>query len=1187
MVTRCAREPSSSANALILYHFIYLLMKRPQIVYWTMASALTFAATANAEILVGLSPDLPSALYDSDKKGFVSDGNVQPPANPSGVPVIGTTGANLLSSGFTFNVTFTPVASDLNGTKILIELGGNSNGTGLYLIGGVPTLLSKQGAQTTTTPDGLNDRTLPSIAVQSDIGKLEAGVVYSFSASWNHNGTVELIAKPDGAEGRAFNSFIITGVPGDWPGNETLSVKTLNTGNAGGLGRDTAANTTMDPRFNTNVGSVASFAGTIQRAIFWNANDVVPPVHSEPEVKGFSVTRLPTTGKLRLHWNVSEGGLPNPTTVEIRETGVTGGSPLYVVPSDSLVGFVDLETTVTSFTLVATNPNGTDDATAAPEADTAHSSVIRASNPLAWYRFNEAVGSKFLVDSAENAIPNDGTLRGDQIAGGSGFIDGAGVYAGSSTILNRQILNPGSTDPEIPKGFSIEAVLKHSSASTAVGTLISQQDAEGGTGRQIIAVRANGTLYSVLGGTTIDSTLKLVPDAWSHVVFVVDPDRNQFRWYLNGKLEQTITPTEPYVLESTTGGWVIGSGKDLSSNLYKGQVDEIAVYRDLLDDPNRDGDLADSKISTHHQGWYQLTKGIIFFRGSASTVVTATPLDLLSHLGADVTAVSISDSIGNVPIDADRKANQLGVQPTASTTYTLTATGPGVTYTADFTVTYNQLTLPVILGFEATSLPSPDGVVPDKVRLHWGATAGDFATPVDIDVTWGTSGLLESTELRGFVDVPLAEASNFKIKASNLIGDVERVTGAPAADTPYSAAVRAAKPVAWYRFNEAVSSGLIVDSAVNDAPHNGVLKDNLPVNLGASGFIDGAATFNAAAAIITDRIINPNDENLVGFTIEAIIETNPAAANANRVIVSQQDTSPFTGRQILSIEDGGTLRANVGGGTNVFSTDKVPVRAWSHVVGVVDVAFNRVRWYIDGKFAGTATTGFFETSQGAWIIGSAKGLDANFFRGKIDDLIIYDKILDDLDGDGLLGLEEDGDGTAPTGDEDSLIAAQRAAWWQETSGLIYSAVTSETINVGDSIDLTLKVGADATSVDVDGVPVTLVGGNAVVPLNPSSTRTYTITINTPNGPVTKTYTITVNGGAAALEIISHRIENGNFIINFKGAASTTYAVKGSTDLGSFAIDHGTAPTDTNGDGVATIPIDPLKTSEFFRIELTN
>ncbi|WAC21512.1 hypothetical protein OVA24_08960 [Luteolibacter sp. SL250] len=1136
-------------------------MKKHRFLYLAAVFAASWSVPASAEILVGLDPA--TSLYDSEGKGIVNDGNVQPPGNPSGVPLIDNAGTYLHSSGFTFNARFTPAASDLTGTKLLVEIGGNSSGSGIYLIGGVPTLLSKQGGQTTTHPDSLNDAALPSIALQSAIGVLEAGLTYSFSASWNHAGTLELRVKPDGQDDDIFDSFVITGLPGNWSGNDTLSVRTMNTGNAGGLARDTANG--IDPRFNTNVAQVTSFAGVVHRAVFWNANDVTPAVLSEPEIRGFTITRLPSTGKLRFHWNLSEGGLPNPTTAEIREGETPGGAVIHTIPEGALTGFIDLDASSSaSFTLTATNATGTVQATAAPQAETAHSAAIRGSNPLAWYRFNEAAGSRHLVDSAENTIPNNGTVRGETIAGGGGVIDGAGVFAGSTTVLNRQILNPGSADPEVPKGFSVELIVKHSAGATIDNVIISQQDING-TGRQIISVRPDGTLFSVLGGTGHDSAAKLVADAWNHVVFVVDPDGGQFRWYLNGKLADTITPSGGFTLEGTEGGWVIGSAKNLTGNLFKGQIDEVAVFRDLLDDPDRNGDPADSRISGHYQAWYQLTKGIIHFKGTASAVVTGTPLDLLAFVGADVTSVSVDNGVGTLAIGADRTATAAGVQPTASTTYTLTATGEGgATYTSSFDVIYNQLTPPVILGFEATSLPSPDGVEPDKVRLHWAATAGDFPTAVAGTLTYGSGGLLEFTDLRGFHDIPAAEATGIKLRLTNLVGADELDAVPPAPDTAHSAVIRAARPAAWYRFNEGVSSGLVVDSAGGAAPHDGVLRNYIAVNLGATGFLDGAGTFNAAAAVITDRIIDPNDEDLVGFTVEAIIETNPGTGTTNRVIVAQQDTSPFIGRQILSVDDTGTVRANVGGGTTISSTGKVPARAWSHLVGVVDVTANVVSWYIDGRPAGTGTpAAFFEPSQGAWVIGAAKDLAGSFWRGKIDDLIIYDRILDQTE-----------------------VLAHRNAWWDRTTGLLHSSVASATINAGESTELSLKLGKDITSVTIDnGVgAVAIVDGNAVVSLTPSVTTTYTITLDGPNDPVTHTVTITVNGGAFALEIISHGIHGGQFTIQFRGAPSTTYAVKGSSDLVSFGTDLGTAATDTAGNGTATITLDPAKPAEFYRIE---
>jgi hypothetical protein len=1137
-------------------------MRTHRFVHLAAAFAAIGALPAAAEILVDLEPAI--SLYDSDVKGILSDGSVQPPDNPSGVPPIDNAGQHPHSAGFTFNVSFTPAASDLNGTRILFELGGMSSGTGLYLIGGVPTLLSKHNAQNTTHPDSLNDTSLPSIAVQSAFGPLTAGVSYSFSASWNHAGTLELRVKQDGQNGDIFDTFAITGVPGNWSGNDTLNVGSLSTNNAGGLARDTSNG--IDPRFNTNAAQVTSFAGVVHRAVFWNANDVTPAILSEPDIKGFSITRLPSSGKLRLHWDISEGGLPNPTTAQIREGLAPDGPVIYDITAGNLVGFLDLETTAQEFTITASNASGNDQASAIPQEDTAHSAIVRQANPLAWYRFNEVAGSRHLVDSAENPVPNNGSVKGETIAGGSGFIDSAGVFSGSATVLNRQILNPGSADPAVPKGFTVELVVKHSSASAGDGVIISQQDING-TGRQIVTVAPDGTLSTVLGGTTRNSKAKLVPDAWSHVAFVVDPDRGQFRWYVNGKLADTVSPSAGITPEATEGGWVIGSGKNLASNLFKGQIDEFAVFGELLDDLDRDGDLADSRISDHYQAWYQQTKGIISFRGAASTVVTGTPLDLLSLVGADVTSVTIDNGIGSVAIGADRSANTLGVLPTASTIYTLTATGGnGESYSASFNLTYNQLTLPVILGFEATSLPSPDGVEPDKVRLHWAATPGDFATPVTGQITYGTDGLEEFTQLRGFRDIPADQASNLKLRFTNLIGSDELDTVPPAPETAHSATIRAARPVAWYRFNEGVSSGLIVDSAGGAAPHNGVLRNHIAVNLGATGFIDGAATFNAAAAIITDRIIDPNHEDLEGFTVEAIIETDPGTGTTNRVIVSQQDSSPFIGRQILSVDETGAVRSTIGGGGTISSGGRVPARSWSHLVGVVDITENVVTWYIDGQPAGSGTpASFFEPAQGAWVIGSSKTLDGNFWRGKIDDLIIYDRILDPTE-----------------------VLSHRDAWWDRTTGLLQSSVSTSTINAGETSQLTLRVGGDVTSVTIDnGVgPVTTKDGNAVVTLSPTATTTYTITLDGPSGPVTHniTVTVTVPVEAVSLEIQSHRIEAGSFIIHFRGLPSTTYAVKASTDLVTFGTDLGTATTSADGSGTATIPLDAGKPAEFYRIE---
>lgn len=1159
-----------------------------------VSSVLGISAVASGEILVDLTPE--SALYDSTVRGIVNDGGNGPgtAGNLSLVPAIEDTGTYTHAAGFTFNIEFTPRTADLSGTRTLIEIGGNSSGSGLYLIDGIPTLLTKQGSNDAGRPTGFPDTSLNAVGVQSSIGKLSATVAYSFSASWNHAGTLELKVAPAGGD-VTLDSFGISGTPANWSGNDTLSVAALARNNAGGLAGSNATNV-FGPPF--DVDDASGFGGTVTRAIFWNAHDVTPLELTAPVIRGFSVTKLPDAGQVRFHWNTTEGGLPNPTTLEIRDADQPG-NPAIHLPA-ALTGFADVSTAATNFILTATNATGSVNTTRATEADTAYGAVVRASAPSAWYRFNEPTGSQLVADSAFNAAPHDGLLLGPAISGAVGFLDGAGAFEAGSAVIGNTILDPGTfvavPDDGTPRnGFTIEAVIRRRPGLSGNHVIVSQTDVNG-TGRALLGVNEDGTIYSNFpGGIRKDADVKLPPNVWAHLVFVVDPGTAatgtaEIRWYLDGvKIGTTTDGANPggstfdpnFVLESSQGLWIIGSAKSLSSEFWKGDIDDLAIYPSLLDDPDGNGDTADSRVTAHRDAWYAVTSGIIQFDPAAPAVKTGESTQLRIKVAPDVTGLSIDNGVGSVPLE-DGEAT-VTVTPTATTTYLLTATGPGGTFTANTTVEYQQLTVPVVYGYEATILPATaDPVAPARVRLHWLVTPGDYETPVSVVLKSGSTVLHSSGERRGYWDweTTAENAVDLTIEATNVIGTSIGEAEAPAADTPYSSTIRAAKPTAWFRFNEAAGSGLIVDSADNVAPHDGVLAGPA-VSANAEAFIDRAGTFNASSSILSDNIINLG---LIerGFSVEAIVRNQPGTSGTNRILISQQDLSG-TGRQILSVDDNGYVRANFGGGVNKSSDLRVPGNTWTHVVLIADAETSELRWYIDGVYAGTSLDDVpagqlppnFEFTLGAWVIGANKTRDGNFWRGQIDEIVVYDKLLDDPDADGTR--------------TDSLVSAHRNAWWNETSGLIYSGVSSETINAGESAELVIKAGADVTSVTVDngGGTVVLENGNGTITLNPSTTTTYTITIETPNGPVTRTYTITVNGGASPLELTAHRIEGGNFVIDFRGAPSTTYAVKGTDNLASFPNDHGTVTTDSSGNGTATIAINPAKSSEFFRIEPLN
>ncbi len=221
----------------------------------TLLPSLLSCATLHAAILVELDPV--TADYDGVA---VDDGATAGGVSGIGVPT--------LADGFAFNLTFTPDVADLSGTVLLMEIGGTSNGSGLYLVDGVPTFIGKQGTNDAALPASLNDTTLPAIAVQSSGGALTAGSEYSFAATWDHAGNLNL-ALYDGTT-LTPDAFTLTGTPADWSGNESLSVGLqTNNGSTGGLSGNNEASDFGAP-FDVDLCNRFAFLGNICRALYWN-----------------------------------------------------------------------------------------------------------------------------------------------------------------------------------------------------------------------------------------------------------------------------------------------------------------------------------------------------------------------------------------------------------------------------------------------------------------------------------------------------------------------------------------------------------------------------------------------------------------------------------------------------------------------------------------------------------------------------------------------------------------------------------------------------------------------------------------------------------------------------------------------------------------------------------------------------
>ena len=285
------------------------MKKIKKLLRWTALLGLPLLPlAATAGVIVNLNPA--TALYDG---GPVNDKQQPAPGSSSCVSI------PVPENGFTFNLEFSPAAADLSGTVLLMEIGNTANGTGLFLVNGVPTFVSKQGSADANQPEyvpaGLPDldfnnqpadtnniyaitnaNSFGVVAAQASSGALQAGRRYSLALSFDFTNKFELGLESCGHV--TTNIFITTGpTNAAWPGNSSLTVGGgwITKASVGGLGGNTAG-VNHDPTW--DVDFCKNFAGTIERGIYWNAVGVVTgaqamaaiqvPAASSSQVCGFS-----------------------------------------------------------------------------------------------------------------------------------------------------------------------------------------------------------------------------------------------------------------------------------------------------------------------------------------------------------------------------------------------------------------------------------------------------------------------------------------------------------------------------------------------------------------------------------------------------------------------------------------------------------------------------------------------------------------------------------------------------------------------------------------------------------------------------------------------------------------------------------------------------------------------------------
>ncbi len=224
-----------------------------------LVGSLCVLSDSQAGILVDLDPA--NAVY----RGGPIQSNPNTPATAS--------------AGMTFNITFTPEEEDLSGTVLLMEIGGSFNGSGLYLVDGVPAFVSGwNSGGSGQAPQPFDDTVLNDadeyLAVDSEVGALSAGLETTVAVVLDNSSGILRLAVQN-ALGQDDDLFLVTGSASNqnWHGDRSLSVG-LNIGNftsRGGL------NAVDADRFYRE--GVKDLAGTIgdTDALYWNDVGVIVP----------------------------------------------------------------------------------------------------------------------------------------------------------------------------------------------------------------------------------------------------------------------------------------------------------------------------------------------------------------------------------------------------------------------------------------------------------------------------------------------------------------------------------------------------------------------------------------------------------------------------------------------------------------------------------------------------------------------------------------------------------------------------------------------------------------------------------------------------------------------------------------------------------------------------------------------
>ena len=461
---------------------------------------------------------------------------------------------------------------------------------------------------------------------------------------------------------------------------------------------------------------------------------------------------------------------------------------------------------------------------------------------------------------------------------------------------------------------------------------------------------------------------------------------------------------------------------------------------------------------------------------------------------------------------------------------------------------------------ESAELTSPSGVSVDLLAID----ANDSA-PNDGIVTVSQS----PTERTTFTIVTMRSDSPDQSASSEiLVAD----PSSEAPDNAFSLAIAADSPLFYYRYEDDVTSDLLLDSSGNGNHTSDITNFGSLVSLASPnpGGMQNAADFTLNTSIL----VPATSEVSESFTLMTMMNLiNPQVGGT---IFSIADGTG-TGDPILTYAPAGFTSA-LGGELNSISSPTPLVANNSCLIHMVFTANpdpaiegGELALFINGVAEGTPITlPSFPANEGNWIIASNPILGSNSYRDFLDETAAFESAL-----------------------TQAQITAHVDAFFTAADPFLgFSSDTNE-ISQGDSVQFTWKVSDQATAVTINGEPVegNVEGGIFTASFSPTITTDFVIEVTGPDGPLTSTQNVVVlvpDNIDTPITITSCSADNAtppNVVIEFIGAPDTTYQVLSSSNLVDFTTPVVSVTTDVTGAGIASFAgAAAPATNSFYQIE---